>query len=88
MQAKERPDEYEKMETRETKDKTKGADAGSDTERSTAFYVSCLCPGWGWGKTAIQNKGRPVHRAVRKTLAEKVPLKRKMKALMMKAVPG
>ena len=46
MQAKERPDEYEKMETRETKDKTKGADAGSDTERSTAFYVGCLCPGW------------------------------------------
>ena len=42
----------------------------------------------GWGKTAIQNRRGLVHRAVKKTPAEKAPLKRKMIALMMKAVQG
>ena len=45
-------------------------------------------PRMGWGKTAIQNRRRPVHRVVKKTPAEEVHLKRKTIALMMKAVPG
>ena len=57
MRAKERPDEYEKMETRETKDKAEGADAGSDAERSTALYVGCLCPGWAGGRQLYRTGG-------------------------------
>ncbi len=65
MQAKERPDEYEKMETRKQRIRLRGLMLALMLSEH-CFLRRLLMPRMGWGKTTIQSKGGPVHRAVKK----------------------